>query len=257
MNLEKYDYILSIGTFFENESLKNSLEKACKNEAKFIYMHPIDNFELKDFYTQFIKYEVGSEEAILALILNFFIESSNDNLKKFLENLDIGYLSAESSAGEEEFEEAFTTFENSNSKLLVIGDDIKNHERVENIVALLKNIKKYTDFELIFLDEVLQEKLNSCENYKLEEVEDLKSFNGTLLYSLLGDETTILKASQTFANIAKVKDGDNIEILSKDEKIKRVLKIDENLHGTIAILNIENSINEYPYKQVKIQKEEN
>ena len=66
--IENYDYILSVGAFFEDEEFRNSLKKAIKNSAIFIYMHPIDNFELKDFYDQFIKYEVASEEAILALI---------------------------------------------------------------------------------------------------------------------------------------------------------------------------------------------
>lgn len=46
-------------------------------------MHPIDNFELKDFYDQFIKYEVASEEAILALIFNFFAKNLPKEQKDF------------------------------------------------------------------------------------------------------------------------------------------------------------------------------
>ncbi|QKF60209.1 hypothetical protein ACN2EN_11325 [Aliarcobacter lanthieri] len=254
-SLEKYDYILSIGTFFEDKDLKNSLQKACKQVTKFTYMHPIDNFELKSFYTQFIKYEVGSEEGICALLLDTFVKNCDEKIKEFIQNLDLGYISAESSAGEEEFEEAYAFYQNSNSKVLIIGKDIKNHERVENIIKLLATIKKYTDFEVLVLDEDLQNSLNSCESFDLEDIEDLKSFNGTLLYSLVGKDTKVLLASQTFANIAKVKDGENINIISKNENIKRVLKIDENLTGTIAILNVENIVNEYRYKQVKIEKD--
>ena len=44
-------------------------------------------------------YKVASEEAILALIFNFFAKNLPKEQKEFLENLDIGYLSAESSAG--------------------------------------------------------------------------------------------------------------------------------------------------------------
>jgi len=254
ISIEKFDYILSIGTFFEDESLKNALEKSCKNGANFIYMHPIDNFALKDFYTQFIKYEVGSEEGICALLLDTFAKNCDKKTKNFIENLDLGYISAESSAGEEEFEEAYRVYENSNSKVLIVGDDIKNHERVENIIKFLANIKKYTDFEVLVLYKDLQEKLNSCKNFDLEEVEELKSFNGALVYSLVGNEETYLFASQTFANIVKLNDSENIEIISKKEIIKRVLKIDENLTGTIAILNTQNDPNEYRYKQAKIQK---
>ena len=61
----KSDFIISIATFLEDEKLKDSIEKAVKNNgAKFVYMHPIDNVVLKSFYSQLIKYEVGSEEAI-------------------------------------------------------------------------------------------------------------------------------------------------------------------------------------------------
>jgi len=257
--IENYDYILSVGAFFEDEEFRNSLKKAIKNSATFIYMHPIDNFELKDFYDQFIKYEVASEEAILALIFNFFAKNLPKEQKDFLENLDIGYLSAESSAGEEEFEEAFVKFEEASKRALFVGDDLINHERVENIVKLLANIKKYTDFELLFSDKTFEEKVNSCSNLSLDEIDDLQTFNGTLVYKLIDEKNHELIASQTFANISKVSNGNEVFVISKNEKIKRVLKIDENLHGTIAILKTKNSediFNGYKYKQVKIEKVE-
>lgn len=256
-NIKTSDFIISFGIFFENNlELKNEVLKNIeKNKAKFVYMFPIDNANLKPFYSQFIKYEVGSEEGICALLLDTFVKNSDEKTKNFIENLDLGYISAESSAGEEEFEEAFEDYKNSNSKILIIGEDIKNHERVENIIKLLATIKKYSDFEFIVLDEDLEEKINSCKNFDLEEIEELKSFNGTLVYTLVGNDSPILQASQTFANIAKVKDGDKIQIISKNEKIKKVLKIDEKLTGTIAILNVKNLGNEYKYKQVKIEKE--
>ena len=55
------DFIISIATFLEDEKLRNSIQEAViNNNAKFVYMHPIDNFNLKSFYSQLIKYEVGS-----------------------------------------------------------------------------------------------------------------------------------------------------------------------------------------------------
>lgn len=256
-NIKTSDFIISFGTFFENNlELKDGVLKSIeKNQTKFVYMFPIDNANLKPFYTQFIKYEVGSEEGICALLLDTFAKNYDEKTKEFINNLDLGYISAESSAGEEEFEEAFEDYKNSNSKILIIGEDIKNHERVDNIIKLLATIKKYSDFDFLILDEDLENKINSCENFDLEEIEELKSFNGTLVYSLIGADSPILQASQTFANIAKVKDGENIQIISKNEKINKILKIDEKLTGTVAILNVKNSPNEYKYKQVKIEKE--
>ena len=254
------DFIISIATFLEDEKLKDSIEQAViNNNAKFVYMHPIDNFNLKSFYSQLIKYEVGSEEGISALLLNSFVSNSDEKTKTFLDDLDLGYISAESSAGEEEFEEAYESSLNSKTKTLIIGNDILNHERLENITKLLAILKKYSDFNLVILNEDLEQKINDCTNFDLEELEELKSFNGTLVYKLISKDSEELKASQTFANIAKVSNGNEVFVISKNQKIKKVLKVDENLHGTIAILETKNSediFDGYLFKQVKIEKVE-
>ena len=253
--IENYDYILSIGAFFEDEKLKNSLQKASNNGADFIYMHPIDNFELKDFYTQFIKYEVASEEAILALIFNFFTKELPKEQQDFLENLDIGYLSAESSAGEEEFEEAFLKFEEASKKALFIGNDLIKHARVENIVKLLANIKKYTDFELIFCDKIFEEKVNSCSDLSLDEVDDLQTFNGTLVYFTNTQNNEKLLASQTFLNIAKLRSGDTASFKIDDKIYKKELILDKNLLGTIALISEPTS--NYRFVKIVLNKEQN
>ena len=259
----KSDFILSFGSMFacDKDSIKSSIIEAInKNSAIFTYMHPIDNVELKDYYKQFIKYEVGSEEGICTLLLDTFVKECDDKTRKFIDDLDLGYISAESSAGEEEFEEAYENYLEANNKLLIIGDDLLEHKRIENIIKLLALIKKYTNFELIVLNEDLEKKINSCTNFDLEEIEELKSFNGTLVYKLIDEnQNDELIASKTFSNIAKVANGDEIYINSKDEKIKRTLKVDETLNGTIAILKVKNSddiFNGYRYKQVKIEKVE-
>lgn len=253
--IENYDYILSIGAFFEDEEFRNSLKKAIKNSATFIYMHPIDNFELKDFYDQFIKYEVASEEAILALIFNFFAKNLPKEQKEFLENLDIGYLSAESSAGEEEFEEAFVKFEEASKRALFVGDDLINHERVENIVKLLANIKKYTDFELIFSDKTFEEKVNSCSDLSLDEIDDLQTFNGTLVYFTNMQTNEKIVASQTFLNIAKLKSGDMASFKIDDKIYKKEVVLDKNLLGTIALIS--NPTSNYRFAKIVLNKEQN
>jgi NADH-quinone oxidoreductase subunit F len=261
--IAKCDFIISIGSMLADnkEDIRNSIiESIAKTNAKFTYMHPIDNIDLKLYYTQFIKYEVGSEEGICALLLDTFVKECDEKTRKFISDLDLGYISAESSAGEEEFEEAYENYKEAKNKLLIIGDDFVEHEKIENIIKLLALIKKHTNFELIVLNEDLENKINSCTNFDLEEIEELKSFNGTLVYKLIVEnQSDELIASKTFANIAKVADGDEIYINSKDEKIKKTLKVDETLNGTIAILkvkNIDDVFNGYRYKQVKIEKVE-
>ena len=261
--IAKSDFIISFGSMLADnkEDIRNSIiESIAKTNAKFTYMHPIDNIDLKLYYTQFIKYEVGSEEGICALLMDTFIKECDENTRKFINDLDLGYISAESSAGEEEFEEAYSNYLKAKNKLLIIGDDLIEHEKIENIIKLLALIKKYTNFELIVLNEDLGNKINLCTNFDLEEIEELKSFNGTLVYKLIDEQQNDeLIASKTFANIAKVANGDEIYINSKDEKIKRTLKVDETLNGTIAILKVKNSndiFNGYRYKQVKIEKVE-
>ena len=261
--ISKSDFIISLGSMLADnrEEVTNSIiESIAKTNAKFTYMHPIDNINMKLYYTQFIKYEVGSEEGICALLLDTFVKECDDKTRKFIDDLDLGYISAESSAGEEEFEEAYENYLEANNKLLIIGDDLLEHKRIENIIKLLALIKKYTNFELIVLNEDLEKKINSCTNFDLEEIEELKSFNGTLVYKLIDEnQNDELIASKTFANIAKVANGDEIYINSQDEKIKRTLKVDETLNGTIAILkvkNIDDVFNGYRYKQVKIEKVE-
>jgi NADH-quinone oxidoreductase subunit F len=261
--IAKCDFIISIGSMLADnkEDIRNNvIESIAKTNAKFTYMHPIDNIDLKLYYTQFIKYEVGSEEGICALLLDTFVKECDEKTRKFINDLDLGYISAESSAGEEEFEEAYENYKEAKNKLLIIGDDFVEHEKIENIIKLLALIKKHTNFELIVLNEDLENKINSCTNFDLEEIEELKSFNGTLVYKLIVEnQSDELIASKTFANIAKVADGDEIYINSKDEKIKKTLKVDETLNGTIAILkvkNIDDVFNGYRYKQVKIEKVE-
>jgi len=260
--IAKSDFIITFGSMLADnkEEVRNSIiESIAKTNAKFVYMHPIDNIDLKLYYTQFIKYEVGSEEGVCALFLDAFVKQSNESVQAYIDDLDLGYISAESSAGEEEFEEAYESANACSFKTLVIGDDVIEHERIENIIKFLSIIKKYTDFNVIVLNDELENRINACEDENLDEVEDLKSYNGTLLYRLVDEENNDeLICSQTFANIAKVKNNDEVYINYANEKIKRVLRVDDKLNGTVSIAKIANASDElfqnYRYKQVKIEK---
>ncbi|AXH13491.1 hypothetical protein [Halarcobacter bivalviorum] len=257
------DYIISFGSFLaqDNEEVKEAIiQTIAKKNAEFIYMHPIDNIDLKVYYSQLIKYEVGSEEGIASLLLETFATSPSSKIQGYLEDLDIGYISAESSAGEEEFEEAKEKSEEKTSKSLLVGRDITTHERAENIVKILAAIKKYTDLDVICLDEKTQKAVDSCEDENLEEVEELDSYNGTVVYTIFDEENCQkLVGSQSFARIAKIQNKDEVYLNFNGQKVKKEFIINEDLYGTVALCPIETDnisflAENYRYKQVRIEK---
>lgn len=261
--IAKSDYIITFGSFLaaDNVEIQEAIIKAiAKNTAEFVYMHPIDNVDLKVYYSQFIKYEVGSEEGVAALLLDTFVKNSDKKVEDYINDLDIGYISAESSAGEEEFEEAYERSSKKIQKTLIIGRDVFSHERIENITKILSVIRKYSDLTVISLDEEYQYILNEIEDENIDEVEELHSYNGTVIYRTYGEEKTdILVGSESFARIAKTSNNDKIYINCCGEKFERTFVIDKNLYGTIALcaMNSDDSSilsQNYRYKQVKIEK---
>ena len=261
--IAKSDYIITFGSFLaaDNEQIQEAIIQAiAKNTAEFVYMHPIDNIDLKVYYSQFIKYEVGSEEGISTLLLDTFVKQSDEKIQAYIDDLDIGYISAESSAGEEEFEEAYEKAEGKSQKTLILGRDIFTHERVENITKILSVIRKYSDLTVISLDNEYQHIINEVLDENLEELEELHSYNGTVLYRTYGEENTNkILGSESFARIAKIANKDEVFVNCCGEKIKKTFEVDKNLYGTIALcaMNVDDSscLSEgYRYKQVKIEK---
>jgi len=93
------DVVISFGVWFQDESTESTtlLRKKLEEKAKFVYMHPIEDVTLQPNITQFIKYEVGSEEGVAALLAYTLLEDKDlsKEIEDILEDLDIGYLSAE------------------------------------------------------------------------------------------------------------------------------------------------------------------
>lgn len=261
--ISKSDYIVTFGSFLaaDNVEIQEAIiEAIAKNSAEFIYMHPIDNIDLKVYYSQFIKYEVGSEEGVSSLLLDTFVKDADEKVESYIDDLDIGYISAESSAGEEEFEEMLQRTKGKKNKTLILGRDLFSHERVENITKIVSVIRKFSDFNIVSLEKEYQEILNEACDESLEEVEELHSYNGTILYRVYGEnDSDILIGSESFARVAKVKDKDEIFINYQNEKVQRKFVVDKNLYGTVALcpMSIDDDSNlsfGYRYKQVKIEK---
>jgi len=260
--ISKSDYIITFGSFLasDNEIIKDSIIQAiAKNSAEFIYMHPVDNIDLKVYYSQFIKYEVGSEEGISSLLLDTFTKHASSKVTEYIDDLDIGYISAESSAGEEEFEEALEKLVNKENAVLIVGRDIINHPRVENIIKMLSVLNRYSKLTVLALDEKLQSAIQKCDE-DLDEVEELASYNGTVIYTTFEElNEGKLIGSESFARVAKVANKDKVLINYGSEKIEKDFVVDKDLYGMVALcaLNSEDSTSlsqGYRFKQVKIEK---
>jgi len=152
--LKNSDTIVMIGTKItrDNPLVQCSVDMAVtQKKANFIYMHPIDDSELIKTYNQFIKYEAGSEEGVIALLAYFLIQDAPEEYKEYLEDLDIGNLSGDCSVGEEEIEAIVAKLKKSQNNTLVIGEDIYAHEQAKNIAKLVGLIDRCTDFNVMLI----------------------------------------------------------------------------------------------------------
>ena len=152
--LKESDAIIMVGTRIatDNPGVRYAMTTAARhNGAKVIYMHPLEDALLQNTVTQFVKYEVGTEEGVLALLAQTLIvdQELTQREQSFIDSLDEGYLSAETNVGDDELELMKKQFLRSKSKTLVIGSDILAHERVENIARLVALIEKYSDFNVL------------------------------------------------------------------------------------------------------------
>ena len=152
--IQNSDAIIMIGTRIsrDNPVVKYSVNIATKKKrAEFIYMHPIDDIALANKYTQFVKYEVGSEEAVLAMLCKYFVLNAPQEITSFIDDLDIGYLSGESSVGEEEIEAIKTRFIRRKEKSIIIGSDIYGHPNATNIAKMVAILEQYGNFKVLLI----------------------------------------------------------------------------------------------------------
>ncbi len=147
--IKESDFILVLGTRIADDlpDLKFKLNQASKRQkAEIIYMHPIEDSSIHNIVTQFVKYEVGSEEGVLALLLASFIES--DKLPDAIKNLDSGYISAESNVGEEEIEQIIKRSKRKRKLSLVAGEDLYTHPRAQNIAKMLGVLERESNISV-------------------------------------------------------------------------------------------------------------
>lgn len=152
--IKQADAVVVIGTKIstDNPAVRYALTTARKhNGAKIVYAHPIEDLLLQNTVTQFLKYEVGSEEGVIALLANEILKDADlsDDEKAFFNDLDLGYLAAESNIGDEEIEFMSKSFLRAKNRVLVVGNDLMAHKRSCNIAKLVAIIEKYSTFSVV------------------------------------------------------------------------------------------------------------
>jgi len=154
--VKQADAIIVIGTRIatDNPMVRYALRTASQhNGAKIVYAHPLEDALMKNTATQFMKYEVGTEEGVMALLVNELLKNSDvdEQTRAFLDDLDLGYLEAESNVGDDELTLMTKSFKRAKNHVLVIGSDVFAHQRAKNIAKLAALIEKYTEFSLLIV----------------------------------------------------------------------------------------------------------
>jgi NADH-quinone oxidoreductase subunit G len=150
-DVAKSDFIVVVGSSIssDNPMIRFNISKAVKrNKAYVATIHPIVDGTIQKLVMQYIKNEVGSEEAALAMLADAFIEDKSSQ-KEFFDSIDLGYLSGESNISEEEIALLKHFSARKKSKILIIGDDIINHPRAENIAKIIGFLQKSGEFKVL------------------------------------------------------------------------------------------------------------
>jgi len=152
--LSKSQGVIVFGTRINNDapSVKYHINMASKwQSARVIYMHPIEDTEIQNIVTQFMKYEAGSEEGVAALLAHTLLQEASlpQEVRDALDDLDIGNLSAESNIGEEELEVMRKSLLKKRGFTLVVGSDLYAHPRAAQIAKLVALLARYSEFNVI------------------------------------------------------------------------------------------------------------
>ncbi len=250
-----FDLIIVIGSLLSrSDAMAVSKMQACMEEgAKLIYLFTMEDTRFTAKSDFFSRYEVGSEEGVLALLAKALLANTqvDEALKAYFDGLDEGYLSAESNLGEEEIEEIEALYAQSKGALLWLGDDVLSHPRADNCLLLAQAIATHSHAIVYGGDASIVEFRKP-----LEPVGALKSYDGTVVYACAKqeDEDAVLLGSAQFKVAAKVQNGDTIAVTFENEVYPCTFVCDDSLKGTIALMPVAHMPQRYPYSVAKIVK---
>lgn len=256
---KKSELIIVLGSIpsLDDMDLTHKLLAKVKEKTKVVLLSTMEDTFLANDVEMFCKYEAGAEEGVVSILAKYLVEAKEipSELNTYFDELDEGYLSAETNIGEEEFEDIADMVQNSKVTQLIIGRDLLTHERLANIKLFLQIIKKYTNIDVVSLG---KEPLDIAISLP-EEVEELESFDGTVVVRTKAkskDELGKLIGSRQFSIAAKSSNNQAVLVDLGNTKEVREFIIDESLKGTIALMPIENESSVYRYEVAKIVKRE-
>ena len=188
-SISSSDLIISVGCKLstDNPMVRFHVSEAVRRKgAKVIDLHPIEDFVLKDIISSSIRYEVGSEEGVMAILAKGLLENSDieNGLKEYFGELDEGYISAETNVGEEEIDSVANLAKNAIKKTLILGEDLYTHKRAKNIALLAGLIERYSDFDVV----IIPPQTNSLGVSLICDLDD-KEGDYTIGYNVKGDFT--------------------------------------------------------------------
>jgi hypothetical protein len=246
----------------DNVAVYDAIVSAASNGAKVIYMHPLEDVLMDGIITQMVKYEAGSEEGVVAMLAKTLLDGceTSDAIQAFMDELDEGYLCAESNVGDEEFRSIFETAAVSHQKTLVLGLDLVNHKNSSNIAKICGVIDNVTTFSVVidpkYSDGNSVEMLDVGQKGVLDPVSPLPEYNGTIVYQCYPNKQSnndTLRGSAQFAIAARLNSGERVTIDGYDGA--KTFVVDETLKGTIA-LNVlhEESNCGYRFEKIKLMR---
>ncbi len=186
---------------------------------------------------------------MVAILAKEFLKDADlpGEMRNYFDELDEGYISAETNIGEEEAEELHVMLQEATNPLIVFGKDMFLNSRVENISKFINLLKKYSNIEIKCLRKLKTDSLH------VEEVEELESFDGTVVFEYNSDENgELLIGSAQFAVAAKVQNGQPVTVKNQN----REFRLDKKLKGTIALMPSMIDENSYRFEVAKIIKRE-
>lgn len=246
----------------DNEAVYDAVVSASNNGANVIYMHPLEDVLMDGIITQMVKYEAGSEEGVVAMLAKTLLDGceTSDTVQQFLDDLDEGYLCAESNVGDEEFKSIFETAAESHQKTLVIGLDLFNHKNSSNIAKICGVIDSVSTFSVViapkYSDGSSLEMSGISQKGILDPVSPLPEYNGTIVYQCYPNKHSnndTLRGSAQFAIAARLNSGERVSIDGYDGT--KMFLVDETLKGTIALNVLDEESNcGYRFEKIKLMR---
>lgn len=242
---------------------KNDSKDSVDSVQAFL-LHPL-HFNPYPNLSHFL-YEVGCEEAVVALLASIFYPICEENLelKTFVRSLDIGNLASECNLSEEELEKIAQSFAERKS-VIIFGNDLNAHKRVGNIGKILALLSQAArQIEIVFLDSAPRNNIKS-QAKPIESLEELESYDGLVAYlQLKSVAEPILEVSKQFCQVGKIQEDTMVKIqLESQKEMKAKLYNKSDLKGMVGILWIPQTFalsenwdlkGEFCYQKVKISK---